>query len=289
MIATVKQHIFRSPYQSLGAILVVSLSLFLVSVFFLIGAGSHTVLQYFESRPQVSAFLKDEVKPQEIELIKTRIEAMEKVKTVEYISKEEALEIYQEQNKDKPLLLEMVSAKILPASLEISTYDLGSLKEVANELKKEEAVEDVIFQEDVILALSNWVRTLRKIGLVVAGFLLLVAVLTVLIVLGMRISQRKEEIEILKLLGASSWHICSPFYLEGIVYGLVAAAVAWVLSYLGLLYATPFIVKFLAGIPLLPVPVIFMLEVLAGLLGVGALVGFLGSFLAVSRFNRAVR
>ncbi|HUV71940.1 MAG TPA: permease-like cell division protein FtsX [Clostridia bacterium] len=289
MLNTIKQHIFRSPYQSLAAILVVSLSLFLMSAFFLIGAGSHTVLQYFESRPQVSAFLKDETKPQEVDLIKARIEAMEKVKKVDYISKEEALEIYRQQNKDKPLLLEMVSAKILPASLEVSTYDLNSLKEVATELKKEALVEDVIFQEDVILALSNWVQTLRKIGGLVAGFLLLVATLTVLIVLGMRIAQRKEEIEILKLLGASSWYICLPFYMEGIIYGLVAATIAWGLSYLGLLYVSPFLVKFLAGIPLLPVSVVFMLEVLAGLLGVGALVGFLGSFLAVSRFNRAVR
>lgn len=290
MFKTARQHIFRSPYQSLAAVMVVSLSLFLISAFFLIGAGSQEVLRYFESRPQVSAFLKDEARPQEVEMLKAKVEAIDQVKSVSYISKEEALAIYKEQNKDKPLLLEMVSAKVLPASLEISTRDLASLKAVAEVLRGEESVvEDVIFQEDVITALSTWVGTVRRIGLAVASFLFLVSILTILIIMGMRISRRKEEIEILKLLGASSSYIALPFYLEGIIYGIFAAIVAWGLSYLGILYATPFLVKFLAGIPLLPVAPLFMLKILGGLIGLGMAIGFLGSALAVLRFLRAFR
>lgn len=289
MFKTVKQHIFRSPYQSLAAILIVSISLFLISLSFLLGAGLQTILRHFETRPQISAFLKDEIKPQEVELLIAKVQGTGKVKQVDYITKEEALAIYREQNKDKPLLLEMVSAKILPASLEISTYDLSSLEEIAEMIKKESAVEDVIYQEDVVSTLSRWMMTIRKGGLGLAVFLLLVATFSILVVLGMKISQRKEEIEILKLLGASASHICLPFYLEGIIYGLLAAVVSWGLSYLMILYATPFLVKFLAGIPLLPVPFFFMLALLAGLLGLGAIIGFVGSLLAVSRFSRAVR
>jgi cell division transport system permease protein len=289
MIKTVKQHIFRSPYQSLAAVLVVSISLFLISLCFLLGAGSQTILRHFETRPQISAFLKDEVKPQEVELLMAKVRGMEAVKKVDYITKEEALKIYREQNKDKPLLLEMVSAKILPASLEVSAYDLSSLKAIADGLKKESAVEDVIYQEDVVSALSQWVMTIRRGGLGLAVFLLLVATLSIVVVLGMKIAQRREEIEILKLLGASAVDICLPFYLEGIVYGLLAAIVSWGLGYLLILYSTPFLVKFLAGIPLLPVPFFFMLAVLGGLSGLGVIVGFFGSFLAVSRFSRAVR
>lgn len=289
MFKTLKQHIFRSPYQSLAAILVVSFSFFVIALFGLLGAGSSVVLQYFESRPQVSAFLKDEAKPQEIELMRAKLEATGKVKSVTYISKEDALKIYQEQNKDKPLLLEMVTAKILPASLEISSKDLSSLKEIAENLKKEPLVEDVIFQEDVIQSLSKWMVTLRKIGIASGVFLLFVSILTILVILGMKISRKKEEIEILRLLGASSGYICLPFYLEGIFYGLLGAVFSWGLSYLALLYATPFLVNFLAGIPLLPIPFLFMLKILAGLLGLGLVVGFLGSFLAMARFVKSVR
>lgn len=289
MIKTLSRRLFRSPYQSLAAILIVSISLFVICVFFLLGAGSEAVLRYFESRPQVSAFLKDEAKTQEIETLKTKIQENSKVKSVEFVSKEQALNIYKEQNKDKPLLMEMVTAKILPASLEVSTYDLSSLKQISEELKQEKIVEDVIFQEDVIVALTVWVGTIRKIGLMLAIFLVLVSILTIIVILGLKISQRKDEIEILKLLGASTSYICWPFYLEGIVYGLMAAFISWGAGFLLLLYATPFLVKFLAGIPLLPVPLSFVLFVLAGLMALGTLVGFFGSILAVSRFSRMFR
>jgi len=289
MFKTLNQHIFRSPYQSLAAVLVVSLAFFAVAAVLSIGLGSQKVLSYFESRPQVTAFLKDEVKPEEIESLKNKIEMHQTVKQVDFISKDEALKIYKEQNKDNPLLLEMVTAKILPASLEVSTKDLASLKQIAEELKNEPEVEDVIFQEDVIVTLSTWTQTIRKIGLALAIFLLAVSVLIILVILGIKISQRKDEIEVLKLLGASSGYIRLPLYLEGMIYGAFAALISWGLSYLAVLYVTPFLVKFLSGVPLFPVPILFMLELLAGLLVLGVVVGFLGSFLAVWRFIRAVR
>jgi len=289
MFKTLKQHIFRSPYQSLSAVLVVSLSLFLISIFFLIGLGSQVVLRHFESRPQITAFLKDEIKLQEIDLLKAELTATGKVKKIDYVSKEDALKIYREEFKDNPLLLEMVTSKILPASLEISTISLDSLKEIAESLKEEKMVEDVIYQEDVISAFGNWVRTVRKIGLAVAIFLLVISVLTILVILGMKISQRKEEIEILKLLGSSPFYITFPLYLEGIVYGLFAAFISWALSNLLILYATPFLLKFLVDIPLVPLSIVFTLEFLGGLLVLGVIVGFLGSFLAVLRFVRSVR
>jgi cell division transport system permease protein len=289
MIKTAKDHITRSPYQSLAAVFVLTLSLFLVSVFFFIGSGSQLILRHFETRPQVSAYLKDEAQTGDIDLIKAKIGNGSKVKNIEYISKDQALEIYKEQNKDKPLLLEMVSAKILPASLEVSTYDLASLKEVAEKLKQEAMVEDVVYHEDVVSSLSKWMATVRKFGLGIAVFLLFIAVMTILIILGMKISQRKEEMEILKLLGASPSYISSPFYLEGMFYGIVAAFVSWVLSYGAILGSGSFLTQFLAGIPLLPVSPVFMIEVLGGLLFLGIFVGFVGSALAVSRFNKAIR
>lgn len=289
MFKTFKQHIFRSPYQSMAAILVVSLSLFLISVFFLLGVGSQVLLQYFESRPQLIAYLKDEAKSQEIELLVARVQSTGKTKKITYISKEDALDLYKELFKDKPLLLEMVTAKILPASIDISPDKLSSVKELSEMLKRESLIEDIDYEEDVVSALSGFVFVLRRVGLVVAGFLLFVAVSNVLIVLGMRISQGKEEIEVMRLLGASSWYICLPFYLEGIFYGVIAAVISWGLSYFLILYSSPFLTNFFSGVPLLPVPDIFILEVLAGLLSLGVVVGFLGSFLAVLRSARTVR
>lgn len=289
MFKILKKNIFRSPYQSLAVILNVSLALLLICTFFLIGAGSKAVLSFFESRPQVIAYLKDGIKSQDIELLKGKIESTGKAKEVHYISKEEALKIYKDLFKDKPVLLEMVTANFLPASLEISTNNIASLEEVAEILEKEPIVEDVDFQKDVVSTLSSWLGSLRKFGFVIAVFLLLNSLLAILVVLGMRISQRKEEIEILRLLGASCWYISSPIYLEGIFYGLFSAVISWGLCYLLILYLTPFLSQVLAGIPIFPVSPVFMLEILAGLSLLGGFVGFLGSLLAASRFLRASR
>ncbi len=289
MFKRLKQNIFRSPYQSMAVILNVLLSLFLVSVFFLVGAGSRSVLNFFESKPQVIAYLKDDATAQDIDLLRSRVSLIADVKDIKMVSKEEALKIYQDLFKDKPALLEMVTAKFLPASLEVSTKDISSLKSVAEVLKSESIVEDVDFQEDIVLTLSSWLASLRKFGIILASFLLLNSVLTILVILGMRISHRKEEIDILKLLGASSWYIRSPLFLEGIAYGVISAILSSAVS-LGLLaYLTPFLSQFLAGIPLFPVGWLFMLEMLGGMILLGATIGFLGSFLAVVWFMRPSR
>ncbi len=274
MFKILKQHLSRSPYQSLAAVLVVSLSLFLISVFFFLGVGSQAALKYFETRPQLIIYLKDEAKLQDIELLKAKILATGKVKNINYVTKEDALKLYKELFKDKPLLLDMVTANILPASLEISPYELTSVKTLAEELKKEGIVEDFDYEEDVVSSLTKLVSFLRKIGLGIAAFLLIISGLTVLVVLGMKIFQRKTEIEILKLLGASSSYIRLPLYMEGIFYGLVSAFISWGLSYLAILYSTPFLIHFLNGVPLFPIPVIFLLYVLGGLRVLVTTVGF---------------
>lgn len=278
------RHIRRSPYQALAAILVMTLTFFLASVFLLTTFGFQAVLQFFETRPQVSAFFKDDVKVSQVEVLKTKLQETGKVSRMKYISKEEALAIYKEQIKNDPLLLEMVTASILPASLEVSTNDLANLKEIAQLLKEEKGVEDVIYQEDVVTALSNWTSGLRIFGAGLISFLTLTSLLIILVVIGMKIALRKEEIEISRLVGASSWYIRAPFVLEGVFYGLIGALFGWIVSYLLLLYATPFLTSFLAGIPLLPVAPIEMAMLLFALMGGGIVLGISGSLLAIGRY-----
>lgn len=277
-------HLRRSPYQALAATLIMFLTFFLATVFVLTAGGFQVVLRYFETRPQVTAFLKDETTLEQVDIIKAKLAQTGKVKEVKYISKEEALAIYREQNKNDPLLLEMVTANILPASLEVATKEISFLPEVAQILKNESGVEEVVFQEDVVKALHNWTNTLRKIGMGLIGALGLVSLLIILVIIGMKITLRKEEIEILQLIGASPWYIRAPFVFEGIFYGMVGAILAWGIVYLLLLYVTPFLVKFLSGIPILPVPIFFMLTVLGIEILAGIVIGSLGSLLAVRRY-----
>lgn len=283
-LRTTFQHIRRSPYQALAAVGIMTLTFFVACLFFLAATGSQAVLSYFEKKPQITVFFADEKDQASIENLKTRLKKTGKVSKLKFVSKEEALRIYQEQNKDDPLLLEMVTADILPASLEISATDAKYLGELAEILKKEPLVEDVMYQKDVVEALVSWTSGIRLAGALLVSFLIIVSLLMILTVIGMKIALRKKEIEILKLVGAGSWFIRTPFLLEGIFYGVVGASLAWGGVYLLLLYVTPLLTSFLAGIPLLPASPLFMLYLLLGMVLLASFVGGFGSFLALLRY-----
>lgn len=283
---TTWKHIRRSPYQALAAIGIMTLTLFASGVFFLTAATSSAILSFFESKPQITAFFTDEKKTEEITKLETKLKATEKVAQVKYVSKEEALAIYREQNKNDPLLLEMVTANILPASLEVSAKEASYLGDLAKILQAEPGVQEVIYQKDVVDALVSWTSAIRKVGIVLVGFLTIVSLLIILTVIGMKIALRKEEIEILRLIGASNWYIRVPFLLEGAFYGAVGGIVSWIILLILILYATPYLSSFLVGIPVLPISPIFMAAVLGGLILVGAGVGISGSLLAVWRYLR---
>jgi len=277
-------HMRRTPYQALAAILIMFLTFFITTVFVLTAGGFQTILRYFETRPQVTAFLKDETTMVQVDTLKAKLAQTGKVKETKYISKEEALAIYREQNKNDPLLLEMVTANILPASLEVATNDLSHLNEIAQILRAEPTVEEVVFQEDVVKALQQWTLNIRRVGIGLISIFGVVSLLVILVIIGMKITLRREEIDILQLLGASRWYIRAPFLLEGMFYGVVGAFVAWGITYLLLLYLTSYIIKFFQGIALLPVSPLFMLTVLGVEISSGIVIGSLGSLLAVKRY-----
>ena len=108
-----------------------------------------------------------------------------------------------------------------------------------------------------------------------------------MLIIGIKVANRRDEIVIIQLVGATPGYIAAPFIWEGLLYGLIGAVLAWGTAYLVLLYSTGFLIGFLAGIPILPIPVLFMFEVLGGTIALGALVGGLGGLLAVGRYLKA--
>lgn len=278
------KHIRRSPYQALAALVIMVLTFFVISIFVLLSFGSEKILNYFETRPQITAFLKDEVTNEQIERLQSQLVSTGKVANLRYISKEEALAIYREQNKDDPLLLELVTADILPASLEVSAVDSASLPQLAEILKGVDEVEEVLFHEDVVATLTTWTQMIRKIGLILVSLLILISLLVISIIVGMKISVKKKEVEILRLLGASAGYVRNPFLIEGVFYGVFGALFAWGLVYLCLLYATPFLVSFFGEISFPAIDIWFMLNLLSVEILLGVLIGSLASFLAVRRY-----
>lgn len=278
------KHIRRNPYQALAAICIMMLTFLAISVFAFIVFGSSIIIKHFESRPQVTAFFKDEAQQPEIDALKESLEQTGTISTVRFVSKKEALQIYKEQNKGDPLLLDLVTEDILPASLEISTVKLEDLGPVSETLKGSAIVSEVVYQKDVVATLTNWTNAIRIIGVTLIVVLALVSIFIMMTVIGFKVSQKRDEIEIMRLLSATNWYIRWPFVFEGIFYGVIGTFFGWLVASAALLYASPFLEAFLKGIPLLPVSPLFLLALLAGELVIAVCLGVLASSLAVLRY-----
>lgn len=276
----------RSPYQSVAAIFMTTITFFIVTTFTLTVLGATQMLAFFESRPQVTAFFKDETTEAQVQSLKQAIENNTRIESTKYISKEDALELYRRENQDNPLLLEMVTADILPASLEVSAKNVSDLEAVASVMQASPHVEEVVFQKDVIDALKKWVTGIRIGGGVLTGLFLLSSLTTIVVILGLKFVSKKSEINTMALLGASSWYIRAPFVIEGMLYGIVGSIMGWGIAYVTLLYISPNLVEFLAGIPLLPVPLWVMGSILGGQVLLGLLLGAVSSFIATNRYGK---
>jgi len=286
-------HMRRSPYQTLAAILTMFLTFLLGGVFALTTGTSLAILRYFEGKPQLTVFFMEKAGKPEADALKITLDGTGKVASTKFVSKEDALAIYKEQNKNDPLLLEMVTADILPASLEVTATEPRFLSELEPIIKKADGVEEVIFQKDVVDALLSWTNAIRIIGGTLAGLLAFDSLLIIMTVIGLKIAMKKEEIEILKLIGASQWYIRKPFILEGGIYGIVGSFFAWLIITIILLIFRPALLSFLGAIPvihtLLVNPVssttlIALFGLLVVLCTTGFLLGAIGSLITLARY-----
>ena len=176
----------RSPFQTIAGVMIITLTLLVISVFTLISFGSIRILKYFESAPQVIAFLKrgEDLTDVQIANIRAQLESSGRVNQFRYVSTREAEAIYKEKNKDNPLLLELVDYNILPASIEISGKTLEDLPVLRNQLAQQEGVADIVYYEDIIQSLSNWIGSIKGVGAGVIGYLTVESVLVILVIMG---------------------------------------------------------------------------------------------------------
>ncbi|MBI4039951.1 ABC transporter permease [Candidatus Daviesbacteria bacterium] len=284
----VRRNIRRTPYQALAAVMVMFLTFFALSIFLMAGFGSQQILKYYESKPQAIAFFKDNTTQSDVEAIKNALTQTGKVTKLKYVSKDDALQIYRERNKNNPVLLELVTANILPSSLEISTITPEDLKPIADIIKKEPVVDEVVFPEDVVASLTQATRFIRVVGGTIVAFLGIFSVLIVTMVIGFKIRIRRDEIEIMKLLGASTWFIRLPFIMEGIFYAMSGAVLGWLLASLILWYFEPLIRNNLGEVSgaIFPISLLFIFSLLLAELLIALIIGALGSFSAVRRYLR---
>ena len=283
IIRNTLQHVRRNIWHAITAIMVMTLTLFIASLLALILYTSDQILLHLENKLEVTAFFTENTQEDYILSLQQEIEQTGKAEEVRYISQKEALEIYREQNADTPELLEFVTADILPASLSVSAKQLNDLDDLAQRLSDDERVERIIYQQDVVDSFRTWSLRIRTIGLILSGFLITVTILILLVVVSLNIADFGKEIEIMRLVGASSWYIRWPFILDGMLFGLIASVYSTIGMYILMPYFEEIVRQLVSGISLFPNQLLVTAYVFIGSLILGTILGVVGSAIAIYR------
>lgn len=279
----------RERLLSISNVFIMTVTFLILGIFITVVVVSQTILKNLEQQAQVTIFFKDEFTEERILGVEQNLIQDNRILSVNYISKEQAYEIFTELNKDDPLLLESASSSILPASLEIRAKNISDLPKLAEEFSSLEGVEEVRFFEDVIDNFRRFSMAAYIVGFVLVFVFLVISYSVVISTLRMTISAKGTELEIMKLVGATDAYVKKPLIYQGVFYGLISSFISGLLmlalivlfARLGVL-PTKLGLGFLSDISIGYVLFSFVLWVL--LVFSGILLGFFGSVLAVKRY-----
>jgi len=239
----------RTPYQTIGVVLSLSISFTVLFIFVSAILFLTKLSDYIKTQPQVSVYFSKATPQSEIFKLRQELMSTQKVRDVKYISQEQALVFYKQITRNEPILQEMATKESLPASLEVYALQPEYLEELAAYAKKNPGVESVEFQQDVV---NNLIKVTNGITYGATLFLtaqFLIVFFLVFMTSTFKIMRRKDEIEILRLLGASRMFITKPLMQEGFLMNLLSVMVSVVLVTSGFLALSGMLNSFLFGVP----------------------------------------
>lgn len=239
----------RTPYQTIASLSVLFFSLLLSGILFVSIAFLQGLLNYVESRPRIIVYFQVKADEKQINELRETIKNTNKTSNITFISKTEAFKIYKEFTKNDPLLLEMTSVDMLPASLEIDAKKPEYLPELAQLLKNQKGVDEVQYQKDIVDNLLSLTSKVRKTTFIFFSYLMFMSIIVLTTTLSFKIALKKEEIGIIKLLGASNRYIRKPYILEGLLLGAAASALTNIILIMIFISLNSFLKSYFLGIP----------------------------------------
>ena len=270
--------------MSVTAVTTTAVCVLILGIGMLINAHVEGIIGQVSQDVAITAYFPDDTSQEKIDRVRSSVEGYPEVKEVTYVSKEEALSRFKEMMSDQPDIVEGIGSEVLPASLEIQLKDSNDSSAVADKLKTEGFGDgDLRYPQQTIDRLNEVtgyiVWGLRG----VTALFFVASVLLIFNTIRLSIFARRQEIEVMKLVGASDGFVRTPFVVEGLVQGLIGAAIA---ALLVVWINAIFVGWAREALPFVPIysETVNTPLVLLVLMAVGVIVGILGSFFSVKRF-----
>lgn len=228
LIKTGFTNFLRNGWLSLASTIIMTLTLLTIAIFLILNIVLTQGIQTIQDKIDISVYISDTAEGQTVLDLQKELSDNPDVKKVKYISKDEAKSRYQEKFKNNPQLKESLEdggENPLPASLEIKTYNpdkLSTLLPIFEKEKYKSMVRKVSYKEnkEVIDRLFKATEFIKKIGWGLATAFIVTSLIIIFNTIRTAIYTHKDEIEIMKLVGANPWFIKWPFLIEGIMYGV---------------------------------------------------------------------
>jgi cell division transport system permease protein len=227
---TAAQGFWRNPVMSLASTFTVGLMLLLFAFFLATDRGLQAAVNVLESKVELALFLEDDARVSDVLALRTRIEADPAVAKVDYVTKEQAMARLVDIAARRPdIQIVDTSSNPLQNSLEIKLAHAQDAPRVTATLREEigkGVVNDVVDNPQVVDKLLTITRVLSIGGLAVLAMMLIVALFVIVNTIRIAVHARRDEIEIMKLVGATDWFVRWPFILEGMLVGALGAMAA---------------------------------------------------------------
>lgn len=284
----------RNLSTTLGSIITIFLSLFVIGVFLVGAAVIENVVSSVESEVTITAYLSDDVSDSQVSSLTSEIKGIDGVSGVSYVSKDQALENFRAVSSNPEIVDQLDGANPLPASLTIELSDPQMVESVAGQIVENSTfkkacdepsnpTDSLKYGQKTVERLFQLTSYVRYIGLALIVLLIFIAMVFINNTIRLAILARRKEIAIMRLVGASNGFIRGPFLMEGAMHAIIGSLLAIGSIELIRRVALP---KVQSALTFLPMDVAGQAYafIYVGLLVAGLVIGLIGSAFAMRRY-----
>ncbi|MGD9678671.1 MAG: permease-like cell division protein FtsX [Vulcanibacillus sp.] len=280
------KNIVRNGSMTLSAISAVAVTLVILGIVLVLAMNVNHLVDAIENQVEIIVELDSTVSDARINIIENEIKNIDGVKAINFVSKEEGLEELKTRLGDQAyLLVGLEDENPLYDMLIVQAFNPLDISLIANEISEIDDVISVDYGQGTVEKLFTITKWIRNIGIIFIVGLAFTAMFLISNTIKITINNRRKEIELMKLVGASNWFIRWPFFVEGLLLGVLGSIMPIILIILGYKFildklSSEFTLAFFELLPLYPLS----LQVALLLIGIGAFIGIWGSLTSVRRF-----
>ncbi len=288
------KNFIRNIWLNLASVSIMTMALFTIAILLLVTFTANMLLKNIQDKVDISVYFNTSVAESEILNAQHDFSNLGSVKSVQYISRDQALQNFKDENAGQDVImksLDVIGDNPLPASLVVQANDPSQYDQIVNYINNSSYIGDISkinyndnTTKDLINRLTGIVTATRRAGIALGGLFALISILITFNAIRLTIYSQKQEIEVMRLVGASNIFIRLPFIFEGILYAIAATLVSMLLMFVAVKYVTPYISTAIPSTNLVE----YYLSNFWKLFGIqfvlGALLGIISSLIAMRKY-----